>query len=285
MAGKGSSRKKRTAGPLAGWCAVLLLTLLLTGLWAETEAAEHPVERGETALQIAIDHDLTMDQLSQLNPDADLEMMRVGDVLTVPDEGLSFDEFLDRLYSEVIRFGEPACSTAADHHAVCLFHAENISDAPLYDVQMRIGIRSVNGARGEADGSIPLIQVMPGESLPVFIDVPGGFDGIKEASVKCTGLTRSGVFSSSFRIPESLYTVDTAMMPGGIGSRVTLRFSAEALSSYEKKQINILAASYSADGVLNGVRSMYSDFYPVIELSVYSSGSGTDSVRVWLEAY
>ena len=285
MAGKGSSRKKRTAGPPAGWAAVFLLSLLLTVFFAEADAAEHPVERGETALQIAIDHDLTMDQLSQLNPGTDLEMMRVGDVLIVPDDGLSFDEFLDRLYSEVLRFSEPVCVTAADHHAVCLFHTENISETPLYDVQMRISIRAANGARGEADGSIPLIQVMPGESLPVFIDVPGTFDGVSEASVKCTGLTRSGVFSSSFRVPDSMYTADTVMMPGGIGSMITLRFSEEALSSYGMKQINILAASYSAEGVLNGIRSMYSDIYPVIELTVYSSGSEIDSVRIWLEAY
>ena len=57
------------------------------------------------------------------------------------------------------------------------------------------------------------------------------------------------------------------------------------LSSYETKKINILAASYSAEGALNGVRSMYSDIYPVIELTVYSSGSDVDSVRVWVEAY
>ena len=285
MAGIGSPGIKRTAGPSKGRMAVLLLLLLLTGSFTEVHAAEHPVERGETALQIAIDHDLTMDQLSRLNPDTDLEMMRVGDVLIVPDEGMSFDEFLDRLYSEVLRFTEPVCGTAADHHAVCLFHAENISEAPLYDVQMHIRVRAANGFRAEASGSIPLIQVMPGESLPVFIDVPGAFDEISEASVKCTGLTRSGVFSSSFRVPDSMYSVDMAMLPGHIGSTVTLRFSAEALSSYETKKINILAASYSAEGALNGVRSLYSDIYPVIELTVYSSGSDVDSVRVWVEAY
>ena len=78
----------------------LIILLLITN---SALAEEHAIERGETSLQIAIDHNLTMEQLSQLNPGVDLEMMLVGDILIVPDKGTSFEEFLHQHYSEIGR--------------------------------------------------------------------------------------------------------------------------------------------------------------------------------------
>lgn len=264
---------------------VCLLPAVFLLLFSPVSAAEHAVEKGETALQIAIDHDLTMDQLSQLNPGVDLEMMRVGDMLTVPDEGTSFDAYLDSRYAELLRITDLTCLPMADRHGLCLFHAENISDLPLFDVVLKAELSGRNGTRGTAESAIPLIQILPGEKLPVCMEVEGDFEGIASASVKPAGLTWSELLRSSFRIPEALYSVSDDLLPGGTGSRVTVRFTPDAVGVYREKKINVLAAAYAADGSLVGVRSLYSDLVPVIDLTVYSTGPSVSSVRLWLEAY
>lgn len=275
----------RTSVRWIQWFSVLVLTVVFPVLTDKVFAAEHTVEKGETALQIAIDHDLTMDQLSQLNPETDLEMMRVGDVLTVPDKGTSFDEFLDSRYSKMLRIDGLACVTAADHHAVCFFHAENISEYPLYDIRLKTSVQGANGARGEAEAGVSLIQIMPGERIPVCTEVQGVFDGQLTASVKSTVLSWSELFSSSFRIAEDRYEVSAQIFPDGIGADVTLRFSADALTALREKKINVLSAAYAADGSLIGIRSLYTDLFPEVSLTIYSVGPVIDSVSVWLEAY
>ncbi len=266
------------------WISVFFLLIFLVP--AESVfSAEHTVERGETALQIAIDHDLTMDQLSRLNPGVDLEMMHVGDILTVPDEGGSFSEFLDRLYSGMLQISGLHCEIAADHHAICLFQAGNITEVPLYDVNLEVTVRDRNGRSGSAEESIPLIQIMPGEKLPVCIEVQSIFDAAADASAKVTGLSRSDDFSSSFRIPDEMFVLSGADLPGGIGRTLTIRFHPAAAAVYAEKKINVLAAAYAADGSLAGVRSLYTDFYPEIGITVYSVGPAIDSAELIMEAY
>ena len=266
-------------------CIPVCLLLIFLFSPGTGSAAEHTVERGETALQIAIDHDLTMEQLAQLNPGTDLEMLRVGDILTVPDEGLSFEEFLNKRYSEMLRINGLHCNIAADRHALCFCLLENISAFPLYDVSLKVSVRGQNGSRGEAEVSIPLIQVLPGEKLPVCAEVQNSFDAVAESSAAITGMSWSELYDSSFRIPEKMYTVSEKTLPGGIAQTVTVRFNAEAVSIYGEKKLNVLAAAYAADGSLTGVRSLYSDFYPLIGITVYSAGSPIGSVDLFMEAY
>ena len=248
-------------------------------------AAEHAIERGETALQIAIDHDLTMEQLQQLNPETDLEMMHVGDILILPDEGESFESFLNKRYSELIRINELKCGVSADRSAVCLFYVENITDLPLFDVRLKAEVRSGNGASGSAESDFPLMQILPGEQIPVYIGVPGRFEDADRASVCAVNLTRSELLQSSFRISPDLYTIEEHPSPDGIADTVTITFTTEGAAALSGKKINVLAAGLDKDRQLAGVRSLYSDFYPRLDITVYSAGPAITSVMLYLEAY
>ncbi len=249
-------------------------------------AAEHIIEKGETSLQIAIDHNLTMEQLALLNPGVDLEMMLVGDILIVPDEDSgSFEEYLNKLYSQMVRMDDLHCEIGADRSAICLFHLTNLSDLPLFDVGVKAVVKDSGGRTGEAESPIALMQIMPGESLPVFIPVPGNFDSAENAAVTVKKLSYSEALQSSFRVPAGSYRQTDRFLPDRIGATSVIVFNSEGSEAYQKKKINVLAAAYSADGQLVGVRSLYSDYYPRLDITVYSAGPAIDSVKLFVEAY
>ncbi len=264
----------------------LFFGILSVLTFSAASAEEHVIKKGETALQIAIDHDLTMDQLSRLNPGIDLEMMRVGDILIVPDEGAaSFDEYLDKLYGDFIQITDLNCVPAADRSAVCLFHAENLSDLPLFDVRFKAAVRGGNGNYGETESAIVMMQIQPGEKLPVCIGVPGNFDAVEQASVIVLNLSYSEMLQSSFRIPADQYSCTHQPSPDGIGVVSTVVFNSDGMSAYQDKSVNILSAAYGRDGRLIGVRSLYSDFYPRLDITVYSADGPIDTVEIRMEAY
>ncbi len=264
-----------------------LILFLPAFLWAArcADAAEHAIEKGETALQIAIDHDLTMEQLALLNPGVDLEMMLVGDILIVPDEGVSFENYRNSVYAEYVRADDLHCEVMADHSAVCLFHLTNLSELPLFDVRLRAAVRDAKGASGQAESAIALMQILPGESLPVYISVPGDFDSVKEASVSVTNLSYEEHLQSSFRIPSGSFRQTDLILPDGIGATSVIVFNSEGIETFQGKKVNVLAAAYDAEGKLIGVRSLYSDFYSRLDITVYSTGSAIAAVKLFPEAY
>ena len=249
------------------------------------KAEEHVIERGETSLQIAIDYGLSMEQLEQKNPDADLEMMRVGDKLIVPDEGLSFDEFLALRYDEFLQLTDSRCEITADNSALCFLYAENISDSPLYDVRIRAEVREQNGFTAQAETDIPLIQILPGEKLPLAVIVPGPFDTPEQFSFSVRNLTGGGLLQSSFRIPEIFYRQSNRFSPDFVSGTAAVDFTQEGIAVYQKKQINVLAAAYDRNGDLAAARSLFTDFYPHLEITVYSNNRQIETVELRLEAY
>ena len=266
----------------------LLLTLflvcsILPGVPALAE--EHAIERGETALQIAIDHNLTMEQLTQLNPDVDLEMMRVGDILIIPDEGLSFEEFRQQLYDAVLRITDLNCEILADQSALCLFHIENHSELAVFDVRVQTEVRGKNGRIDRAESTIPLMQILPGELLPMAVMIPGHFDEAEEANAEILNLSQPQILQSSFRIDESLYTQTDTILPDGVAADCRIVFSEEALPLYQEKKINVLASAYDEDNHLLGVRSLYCDFYPELQLTIYTNDRRINHVELRMEAY
>lgn len=260
-----------------------LLTICL--VISPCRAEEHLIERGETCLQIAIDHDLTMEQLQQLNPGIDLEMMMIGDKLILPDEGTSFDEFLARQYAQWVHADESECMITAAGAALCFLYVENISESPLFDVRLKVSVLGKNGFSADSEAEIPLIQILPGEKLPVAVTVPGNFDDIENCKITVMNLTHSDSLQSSFRIPESCYQYSTAYSADRVSGRTEIEFNAEGTSAYQGKQINVLASACDRDGNLIGVRSLFTDFYPSLQLTVYSDNREMESVDIRMEAY
>lgn len=264
---------------------ILLLFIIMAAYVNAVRAEEHEVKRGETALQIALDHGLTIDQLSQLNPGVNLEMMPVGEKLIVPEEGTSFADFLSRRYEELIRIRDPYCEVLADQSALCFFHTENISELPLYGVQLKTTVRSLNGSSGETVSGIALMQILPAESLPVYTNVPGSFSEITDVSVSAADLSYSELMTGSFRIPSESFHMSLSILPDGTAASAAIEFTDEAIRSYDSRQINVLAAAYDSEGILCGVRSLYSSFYPRLDITVYSAYRGIKTVELLLEAY
>ena len=53
----------------------------------------------------------------------------------------------------------------------------------------------------------------------------------------------------------------------------------------QDKQINILAAAYDTDGSLASVRSLFSDFYPRMDITVYTNNHKIGRIELKMEAY
>lgn len=267
-------------------CFVPVLIILFTALTAISASAdEHIVERGETALQIALDHNLTMDQLSQLNPGIDLEMMAVGEKLIVPEKGISFDKFRSSHYSRMVRINDLNCSVLADSSALCLFHAENLTELPLFDLRIHLSVLGQNGNRGQAEGSTALMQILPGEKLPMAMSVPGSFDAVESAEEAVLNLSQSELLTASFRIPDGHYRQSVSILPDGISATVTIEFNADIIPVYQGKSVNVLAAAYDNNGQLTGVRSLYSDFYPRLDVTTYAVRGKITDVKLFAEVY
>lgn len=261
---------------------VLFLTFLIS---CGVSAEEHIVERGETALQIALDHNLTMEQLTQLNPGIDLEMMIAGQKLTVPEKGVSFEEFRNQQYGEMLRINDLTCSILADNSALCLFHAENLTELPLYDIRLQASVHGQNGNSGITEVSTALMQIVPGETLPAAVSIRGPFDTVENAEITVLNLSRSELLTASFRIPEETYRQTISILPDGISAMVTMEFFPENLQAFQGKTVNLLAAAYDESGNLTGVRSLYSDFYPRLDITVYSASGKIADVKLTAEVY
>ena len=65
----------------------------------------------------------------------------------------------------------------------------------------------------------------------------------------------------------------------------TVEFTSEGIAAYSEKKINVLSAAYDAENNLIGVRSLYTDFYPRLDITVYSAGPAVGTVRIFMEVY
>ena len=264
---------------------LFFLTLLACFPWIPCRAEEHVISRGETCLQIAIDHDLTMKQLQRLNPGVDLEMMIIGDILIIPDEGVSFDDFIARRYAEALQVTDTDCEITADGAALCFLHAENISGSPLFDVRINVNVRGQNGSYAQSQADIPLMQILPGEKLPMAVTVPGNFDTVESVTTRVENLSVSDKLQSPLRIPEAFYIQKNSFPPDHVSGTAAIEFTAEGIAAYSGRKINVLAAAYDGENDLIGVRSLYSDFYPRLDITVYSNNHPIESIELRLEAY
>ena len=264
----------------------IALLLIITGLAVlPCRAEEHVISRGETCLQIAIDHDLTMEQLQRLNPGIDLEMMLIGDRLIVPDEGVSFEDYIARRYAEVLQVTESSCEITADGAALCLLFTENISESPLFDVRVSVSVRGQNGYSAQSEADIPLMQILPGEKLPMSVVIPGNFDTAENVMIRADNLTVSDKLQSSFRISEAHYTQKDSFSPDRVSGTSVIEFTAEGISAYSEKKINVLSAAYDDENNLIGVRSLYTDFYPRLDITTYTNNRPIEFIQLRLEAY
>lgn len=265
---------------------VLFILLRLSDPVLAVETEEHIVEKGETALQIAIDHNLTMEQLILLNPGTDLEMMKIGDKLIVPPENFaSFDDYLKAYYAESLRVSGLHCDPRADGSASCFFSITNTSDRSVGNLIMKVSCSDQNGREEKEKGYPALIQVQAGETLPMVIPMEGPFSGTLNCEAYVKEMTSQDLGLGTFRVSPELYSIDETRLPGDGGAVLALTFTPESAAKYAGKTINILAAIYDAEEQILGIRSVYGDFSPEFEITVYKSSGVLDHSKVWIEIY
>ena len=64
-----------------------------------------------------------------------------------------------------------------------------------------------------------------------------------------------------------------------------MEFFPEGLQAFQGKTVNLLAAAYDESGNLTGVRSLYSEFYPRLDITVYSVSGKIADVKLTAEVY
>lgn len=245
-------------------------------------STEHIVEKGETALQIALDHNLTMDQLQQLNPGTNLEMMMIGDKLIVPaDPNQTYDDFIASYYGDMLETTSFSCERIADASALCLGELTNRTDSPVTNIGLTAVVRDVLGNKAEGSGGLATVQIEARETLPFVLPVFGSFGDLSGCSLSVTQMETVGDGWGSFRINEAQYTVAWQLRPAGTAADLEITF----LNSFSGKKVNILAAAYDAEGTLIGVRSMYTVYRNKVLLDLYSLQGQIASVRTVIEVY
>ena len=262
---------------------LFFLTFLLVLLYVRSGAAEeHTVQKGETALQIALDHGLTIDQLSRLNPGIDLEMMHVGDILSVPGEGVSFEDYLSYYYNDLLRITDLNCEVFADQTTHCLFHAENMTEVPLYNVAFRAILEGEN--RSLVEFAPPMMQIQPGEKLPCCVGIP---QSVQQQSIGITveALDLLNSAQSSLRLPAEVYTQKDSISPDAISAVTDIMIDEKYLETIAGKHINILSAAYDESNNLAGVKSLYADLSDHLRISVYTASHRIARIDLRLEVY
>ena len=129
------------------------------------------------------------------------------------------------------------------------------------------------------------MQILPGEKLPMAVVIPGNFDTAENVMIRVENLTVSDKLQSSFRIPESFYTQKDSFPPDRVSGTSTIEFTSEGIAAYSEKKINVLSAAYDAENILIGVRSLYTDFYPRLDITAYTNNQSIEFIDLRLEAY
>ena len=105
------------------------------------------------------------------------------------------------------------------------------------------------------------------------------------ASVSVSALSWAEMMTADFRVPESAYTETDELLPDGAAGTAVIVFNGDAQEEYQDRKVNVLAAAYDADGNLVGVRSLYSNFYARLDITVYANARSIAALKTWLEVY
>ncbi len=266
---------------------VLFLGLAVCFLSAADSAPQqHVVENGDTFSAIAFRYGLTMDQLQAANPKIDPVLLQIGDELIIPPgEADAYDAFIQEMYSAYVQNNGTECFTSPAQNISCIARVQNPGDELVTNVFLRLNLTDSAGQNIELSAGTPLIQLLPGEEIPVLFY---GFKSGTPPFATSFSVTNLEVFDNtvnSFRLPKDQWENTVTISADKLSAAIHIRIFQNPDSSDPNKKYNILAVAYRLDGIPVGIRSWNGNGSSDVDLTVYSLSGPIDSVKVWAEAY
>ena len=247
------------------------------------ETSVHTVEKGETFSEIAWHNNLTTDQLSLANPEIDTESLLVGDTLIIPPSNVTeFQKFMDDLYGQYVTIDLLTCYSTAIHSFNCYISANNISVKVITNLKTKLSYSAGDGTEKTINMGSPLAQIMPGENIPFYFEIPNDSPNIESIKIRVQSLKIIPNSAGIKRLTDTLCSVEKEISPDGLRSSVIVRCENDSTES-STAQINILAAAYSTTGDIMGTRSIYVPFQNEISFDIYSAAEKIESVQLWIE--
>ncbi len=272
-------RMKRMKDRIA---ALLILISLILAAWNDAVQI-YEIEKGDTLSEIAFQFGLSMEQLQAANPEADLSLLKIGDQLVIPpNRAEEFDVFIQQMFSKYVQLNGTECFSQLNNQISCLLRIQNSGEQSLVNLQMQLEIIDNNGGKMLISSGTPLIQLLPGEEIPVLFS--GSHSELSEpfeTRFLIENLDLIGNQDTSFRLAEDLYEPSYDISADGLNADVRIRFT----SNLKKQSIRILAAAYRADGTPNGIRSWIGNPASEIRIHVYSLSDKINSIKIWAEYY
>lgn len=237
-------------------------------------------------MEIAIDNGLSMEQLQKANPGIDLELLLVGDTLVIPpaDEA-GFASFMNTVYAEHMQITDSRCYAMVDQSAACFLTIRNTGTDPVFNIQLSASIVDAGGGKSTSEGDFSLLQLLPGEEIPVYTYAAGPLAQPCSISGVIDDLSSDPNMPAAFRIDEERMEWTVQISADGLSADISFLFDAALADEREAENVNILAAAYNASGEVIGERSMIGSFYPDLSVTVYSLSGTIDSVKTWVELY
>ena len=247
----------------------------------------HTVALGETFSSIALRYGLSIADVQAANPDADSNVLIVGDELLIPAGG-SAPQAGIALEPLPIEISEPDCSETIEGNWWCVVIVRNPLEEPAADISVRFSMLDAAGEI-QTEMNIPtaLNRLAPGESLPAAVLFTADGDTIPTVQAE---------IASALPLIQTAYTFLQSEISGeqieinGRHAAVSASVTVTAPEG-EGVQIWVLASAYDENGRLVGIRRTISEVQAAsggvvkINLNLYSASVAIADVLLAAEAF
>jgi len=262
------------------------LSLPLTPAPSPTPAL-HTIARGDTLLTIAYRYGIALEDLKLANPDANPNLLIVGQQLVIPLLGPETPTPIPTPTPAPVVLGDPRCYPSADGGVWCLLLGRNDLPQAVESLSAWVGLYSVEGeVQASAVALPPLNRLESGDTLPlsVYFPAPASAD-----------LTPRSSLLTAFTVPVSPTRYLTATLQIEFAeispSSLTATVAGQALIPAGRPQrVWIAVTAYDAGGSPVGVRKWEASGAPSVvtplafNVTVYSLGPPIARVAARVEA-
>ncbi len=262
---------------------ITLLIALISVAAGRALSDAYIVQRGDTFLGIALKHGLTQEQLQAANPEIDPDMILPGTRMIIPpSDPAAYDDFLQTKFSEDLLIETVRCFSQGDIRSQCLAEIVNPGQRVVYNAELRLTVTDGSGWQSESKTAPALIQLLPGEKLPVLFSFPFPFLNDHQLTAHVDNLLTTAELTSGLRLSDAENYSDVQILPGGQSASVTIQLAdVERFSSCQ-----ILAAAYNAAAEPIGLRALTLDeFTQDVNVMLYALADSISSVKIWVETY
>ncbi|MDO9546382.1 MAG: LysM peptidoglycan-binding domain-containing protein [Pelolinea sp.] len=247
----------------------------------------HVVALGETISSIALQYGVTIDAVRGANPDANPNVLIVGDELEIPLTDINTISAFDPEIARNVRFSGLNCVHSRDAGIWCLVLVENLGENDLENIVVAFSFLDPDGKLIEERYAPAVMRFAPaGSSTPVVIflkTVPLNFINAAPS------LFSVQVVDTAANLYLPIVVEEETRFLNGIEATISGKIRVESDKDVDRADIWIGAAAFDADGALVGVRrldSVAATNEPFnFALTVYAAESSIARVVLYAEAY